>query len=163
MARNADIQYIQHVYTSGTAARKLTHKKAVRKSPLPHFEPKNLEPDQKITISIDPLSVCAIAFAIILVVVMVVSLMQFSAAYQENVALQEYVFELRNTKAQLESVYRSSFDLAKVEAQAIAIGMIPAEEAQILQISGAIPAEAAEPTTWETIRLFFRELFAEVR
>lgn len=163
MARNADIQYIQHVYTSGTAARKLAHKKAVRKSPLPHFEPKNLEPDQKITISIDPLSVCAIAFAIILVVVMVVSLMQFSAAYQENVALQEYVFELRNTKAQLESVYRSSFDLAKVEAQASALGMIPAEEAQILQISGAIPAEAAEPTTWETIRLFFRELFAEVR
>ena len=163
MARNADIQYIQHVYTSGTAARKLTHKKAVRKSPLPHFEPKNLEPDQKITISIDPLSVCAIAFAIILVVVMVVSLMQFSAAYREHVALQEYVFELRNTKAQLESVYRSSFDLAKVESQATALGMIPAEEAQILQISGAIPAEAAEPTTWETIRLFFRELFAEVR
>ena len=163
MARNADIQYIQHVYTSGTAARKLTHKKAVRKSPLPHFEPKNLEPDQKITISIDPLSVCSIAFAIILVVVMVVSLMQFSAAYRENVALQEYVFELRNTKAQLESVYRSSFDLAKVEAQAIALGMIPAEEAQILQISGTIPAEAADPTAWETIRLFFRELFADVR
>lgn len=163
MARNADIQYIQHVYTSGTAARKLNRKKAVRKAPLPHFEPKNLEPDQKIILSVDPLSVCAIAFAIILVVVMVVSLMQFSAAYQENVALQEYVFELRNTKAQLESIYRSSFDLAKVEAQAIALGMIPAEEAQILQISGAIPAEAAEPTTWETIRLFFRELFAEVR
>ena len=163
MARNADIQYIQHIYTSGTAARKMTHKKAVRKAPLPHFEPKTLEPDQKITISVDPLSVCAIAFAIILVVVMVVSLMQFSAAYQENVALQEYVFELRNTKAQLESVYRSSFDLAKVEAQASALGMIPAEEAQILQISGTIPAEAADPTAWETIRLFFRELFADVR
>ena len=163
MAHNADIQYIQHIYTSGTAARKLTRKKAVHKSPLPKLIPTNLEPDQKITISVDPLSVCAIAFAIILVVVMVVSLMQFSVAYRENVALQEYVFELRNTKAQLESVYRSSFELSKVESQAIALGMIPAEEAQILQISGTIPAEAAEPTTWETIRLFFRELFADVR
>ena len=162
MVRNADIQYIQHTYTNGTAARKLARKKAP-KAPLPKFEPKNLEPDQKISIPVDPLSVCAILIAAILVVVMVVSLLQFGEAHRENVALQEYVYELRNDKAQLQQIYRASFDLAKVESQAVALGMIPAEEAQILQISGAIPAEAADPTMWESIRLFFRELFADVR
>ena len=162
MAHNADIQYVHHVYTSGTAARKL-NRKAAPKAPIPKFEPGTLEEDQKITVPVDPLSLVTILIAVVLLVTMVVDLLHCGAAYRENVALQEYVYELRNENAQLEQIYRASFDLGKIESQAIALGMVPIEEVEILQISGRVPAEAVEPTRWENMQLLFRELFADVR
>ena len=95
MARKADIQYVHHYYTAGTAAKKVAVKAERKKKPLPLFEPLMMaEPDQKITVHIDPLSVAATLVAAVLVVMMVVSLFQYSAAYQRNVELQEYVYAL---------------------------------------------------------------------
>ena len=92
MARKADIQYVHHYYTAGTAAKKVAVKAERKKKPLPLFEPLMMaEPDQKIVVKIDPLSVAATLVAAVLVVMMVVSLFQYSAAYQRNVELQEYV------------------------------------------------------------------------
>lgn len=160
MARKADIQYIQHYYTSGTAARKLAVKPEQEKAPLPFFEPQMLEPDQKISVAVDPLSLSAIVVAAVLVVLMVVSLFQYGQAYQRQVALQEYVYTLSNENAELQKTYESGYDLAEIEAQAIALGMIPVEEAQVIQVSGTVPAVPAEPTRWESIQLFLSELFA---
>ena len=162
MARNADIQYVHHAYTNGTAARKLARKKPVR-VPLPKFEPKTMASDQKITVAVDPLAIVTIVMAVVLTVLMVSSLLRCGEAYRENVALQEYVYELRNENAQLKQTYQVSFDLGKVESQALALGMIPVEEAQVMHISGWVPVEPEPPTRWDNIRLFFRELFADVR
>ena len=89
MARKADIQYIHHSYVYGTAARKLAVDQTPKKAPLPLFEPQMMESDQKVEVRVDPLSVAATLCAVVLVVMMVVSLFQFGAAYQQNVALQE--------------------------------------------------------------------------
>ena len=131
MARKADIQYVHHYYTAGSAAKKVAVKVENKKKPLPLFEPLMMaEPDQKVVVKIDPLSVAATLVAVVLVVMMVVSLFQYSAAYQRNVELQEYVYTLSDENVRLEQKYRSGFDLAEIEAQALALGMIPMEEAR---------------------------------
>ena len=74
MARKADIQYIQHYYTAGTAAKKVAVKapQQKKKKPLPLFEPKMVEPDRKITVALDPLCLSAIVVCAVLLVMMVV-------------------------------------------------------------------------------------------
>ena len=161
MARKADIQYVHHYYTAGTAAKKVAVKAERKKKPLPLFEPLMMvEPDQKIVVKIDPLSVAATLVAAVLVVMMVVSLFQYSAAYQRNVELQEYVYALSDENVRLEQEYKSGFDLAEIEVQALALGMIPIEEAQTIQVDTSVPAHRAEPTRWERLQLFMSGLFA---
>lgn len=162
MARKADIQYIRHSYIEGTAAKKVAQKQ-VKRAPLPLFEPEMMEADQKVEVRVDPLSVVATITAVVLVVMMVVSLLQFGAAYRENVQLQEYVYTLRNENVRLEQEYRDSYDLAEIEAQAVALGMIPADQAQTMNISGRLPAAPAEPTFWENVQQVFGELFANAK
>ena len=160
MARKADIQYVHHYYTGGTAAKKVAVKAERKKKPLPLFEPLLAQPDQKITVKVDPVSLGAIVVCAVLVVMMVVSLFQYSAAYQRNVALQEYVYTLEGDQARLDQTYRSGFDLARVEAQALALGMIPADQAQTITISGEIPAPQQAQTLWQRVGMFLGELFA---
>ena len=162
MARKADIQYVHHYYTAGTAAKKVAVKaEPKQKKPLPLFEPLMMaEPDQKVIVKIDPLSAAATLVAVALVVMMVVSLFQYSAAHQRNVELQEYVYTLSDENVRLEQKYRSGFDLNEIEAQALALGMIPVKEAQTITVSGSVPAHEAEPTRWERVRLFMSDLFA---
>ena len=161
MARKADILYVHHYYTAGTAAKKVAVKVENKKKPLPLFEPLMMaEPDQKVVVKIDPLSVAATLVAVALVVMMVVSLFQYSAAYQRNVELQKYVYTLSDENVRLQGKYQSGFDLAEIEEQALALGMIPIGEAQTIEIAASIPARAAEPTRWERLQLFMSELFA---
>ena len=160
MARKADVQYVHHYYTDGTAVKKTVVKTERKKKPLPLFEPLMQEPDSQIVVKLDPVSLSAIAVCAVLVVMMVVSLVQYSAAYQRNVDLQEYVYMLEGDHARLEQEYRSGFDLTEVEAQALALGMIPADQAQTLSISGHVPAPQQDQTFWQRVGMFLGELFA---
>ena len=38
--------------------------------------------------------------------------------------------------------------------------MIPVEQAQTVRVDGHAPARAAEPTSWQQVKLFLGELFA---
>lgn len=160
MAGKADIQYIHPYYTSGSAAKKLAPKAPKKKKPLPTFEPRFLEPEQKIVVKLDPVSLCAIAVCAVLLVMMVVSLFQYREAYRRNVELQEYVYTLEDDNLLLERDFRAGLDLEDVRLQASALGMIPAEEAAVIQVAGRVPAAATEPTRWERLQLFLGELFA---
>ena len=160
MAGKADIQYIHPYYTSGSAAKKLAPKAPKKKKPLPTFEPRFLEPEQRIVVKLDPVSLCAIAVCAVLLVMMVVSLFQYREAYRRNVELQEYVYTLEDDNLLLERDFRAGLDLEDVRLQASALGMIPAEEAAVIQVAGRVPAAATEPTRWERLQLFLGELFA---
>ena len=161
MAGKADIQYVHPYYTSGTAAKKVAVKAPRKKKPLPIFEPlMTAQPEEKIIVKLDPLSLCAIAVCAVLVAMMVVSLFQYSAAYHRNVELQEYVYTLEDDNLLLERDFRAGLDLEDVRLQASALGMIPAEEAAVIQVAGRVPAAATEPTRWERLQLFLGELFA---
>ena len=76
------------------------------------------------------------------------------------VELQEYVYTLSDENVRLEQKYRSGFNLDEIEAEALALGMIPIEEAQTITVSGFVPAHEAEPTRWERVQLFMSDLFA---
>ena len=162
MARNADIQYIRHEYTGRPA----TPKKTVKKPPAGNLRrllrPRSLEQDEKITFKVESLPVLTILAALALLVLMVMSLFQLSEIHQDNVTLQEYIYDLRNEQARLEKIYYEGFNLEEIRVQALALGMIPAEEANILQISGTVPETPADPTFWEQVQAMFRELFANI-
>lgn len=160
MARKADIQYVHHYYTSGTAAKKVAVKAQPKKKPIPHFEPRFILPDREVVVKVDPISIGAIVVCAVLMVMMVVSLFQYSGAYQRNVELQKYIYALEEENLYLERDYKANIDLDQIEAQAMALGMIPVSEAQTIQISGRAPAHEAEPTRWERLGLFLRDLFA---
>ena len=160
MARKADILYVHHYYTDGTAAKKVAVKPEHKKKPLPLFEPAMLEPDQKITVKLDPLSMGAALVAMVLVVMMVVSLFQYSSAHRRRVELQKYVYTLSDENIRLEQAYESGYDLEEIKVQALALGMIPIEQAQTIQVRAAAPVPSAEPTGWERFQWFMSELFA---
>lgn len=162
MAGKAEIQYIHPYYTSGTAAKKVAVKTPrKKKKPLPLFEPAMMaEPEQKIIVKLDPVSLSAIVVCAVLVAMMVVSLFQYSEAYHRNVALQEYVYTLEDDNVVLERDFRATFDLEEVRQQALALGMIPAVEARTIQVAGRVPAAESEPTRWEQVKMFLGELFA---
>ena len=160
MAGKADIQYVHHYYADGTAVKKAVVRAERKKKPLPLFEPLMQQPDEQIIVKLDPVSLGAIAVCAVLVVMMVVSLFQYSAAYERNVVLQEYVYALEGEQARLTQDYRSGFDLEEVEAQALALGMIPVEQAQVIRISGRTPAPQQEMTFRQRVEMFLGELFA---
>ena len=162
MVRNADIEYIRHDYTSGNTARKRTVKKQPARAPLYWLRPGKLEPGEKITIKVEVLPIITILAALGLLVLMVLNLFYLSQTHQENVALQEYVYDLRNEQVRLEKTYYEGFNLEEIRVQALALGMIPAVEADILQISGEVPQKPADPTGWERVQDIFRELFANI-
>ena len=163
MAR-ADIQYIRSGYTDGTAARKLVFQNTPQKAPLPQIQPEQMaQPEEQVRVAVDPLSVTAIVVAALLLVMMVVSLIQIGDAHREQVALQEYVYTLKNENVRLDKTYREGYDLAEIEAQALALGMVPAEQLQTMHISGRVPAPEAEPTFWENVQMVFAELFANAK
>ena len=160
MARKADIQYVHHYYTSGTAAKKVAVKAQPKKKPIPHFEPRFILPDREVVVKVDPISIGAIVVCAVLMVMMVVSLFQYSAAHQRNVELQEYVYALQEENLNLERDFKADLDLDQIRAQAMALGMIPVAEAQTIQVSGRVPVRQADPTCWERMGLFLRDLFA---
>ena len=161
MARKADIQYVHHYYTCGTAAKKVAIKAhQPKRKPLPHFEPKFQMPEHEVVVKLDPISISAIVVCAVLMVMMVVSLFQYSAAHQRNVELQEYVYALQEENLNLERDFKADLDLDQIRAQAMALGMIPVAEAQTIQVSGRVPVRQADPTCWERMGLFLRDLFA---
>ena len=52
------------------------------------------------------------------------------------------------------------YNLDDIREKALALGMIPVEEAQVITISPVIPQPEPEPSWWENISWFMKGLFA---
>lgn len=156
MARKVDVRYIQF-YTDGSAARKiepqLPPKKKTAQRPI-------RRPQERQVIHVDPLAIAGIAVAAVMLVLMVVGAVQMDATRQEAQAMAEYVSQLQEDKAQLTAEFVSKYDPAEVEQQALAFGLVPVEQAQVVQITVNATQPAPEPTVWENIQAFFQGLFA---
>ena len=79
---------------------------------------------------------------------------------QEYESVSNYLTHLMMENASLKHQYANSFDLAEVEAAALALGMIPATEANTIILPVHIPAAEPEPTFWEDLVWFAQGLFA---
>ena len=158
MIRNPNIEYIDKFYVHGSEAKVIEF--APNKSKAKTSLPKPLQ-EKKTCIVIDPLALCGIVVAVVMILVMAVGLMDFRAAVAENRAVSEYVETLRDEHLMLEYQYRSSYDVSVVEETALALGMIPAEQAPVIAITVNIPEQKEAYTAWGDFLWSLSCLFSE--
>ncbi len=124
MAQKHDILYV-NFYTDGSAARKVAPA-----FPQTQVQKKSKTVRQKKTvIYIDPVAVCSLIVAAVLLVMMAVGLTQFQQARAEAQQMENYVQQLTAEKEALEAEYQNSIDLSEVEKTALALGMVPKDQA----------------------------------
>ena len=156
MERKPDIQYVQEFYVHGSEARviELKPRRRVVRTILP-----KVAPDKSIRIGVDPVALCGIVVAAVMLILMLVGTVQYVNARNEYQAMSNQVIELQNENVMLRQQYRSSYDLDQVAHMANSLGMIPVEEAQVMYINPVVPVREPEPTVWENIRWFMAGLF----
>ena len=159
MALKPEIQYIGQFYIHGSEAKAVEvkpeqeQKKSEYKLPLYRFAKR-----QKIYV--DPLAICSIALAMVLLVCMVMGTLQVQSAWQDLEAANHHVYNLEALHRQKLAEYRSVCNLDEIRSAAEVMGMIPVAEAKIMEITVSIPEPKAEPTMWEDVVWFMEGLFA---
>lgn len=147
------IQYVGQFYVYGSEA-KAAEKKARRaKSLLP--KPK-LDKERKLYI--DPVAVCGIAVAVVMLVVLAVGAVRLEKSWEEYNRISNYLSEVKRENAQIDHTYRTSFDLEQIIAKANAMGLVPMDEIPRISISVTIPQPKKEPSLWDDFVWFITGL-----
>ena len=157
MAQKPEIQYIGQFYVHGSEAKELAkkneQKKAKTELPLHRFE-------RVRKVYVDPLAICSLLAAVVLMVSMVVGTLSLQTAWKELETARQYVFELQTDNSVLKSQYRAGYDLEEVRNAALALGMIPVDEAQVMQLRVTVPAAEPQQTWVDDLVWFLEGLFA---
>ncbi len=157
MGKKPDIQYVTQFYIHGSEA--------------PAFQPQPLrrkqkqaapaaKPVQKIRIQVDPVAICGIVVAVVMMILMAVGVMQYMDTCSRYEAMVAQVIDLQNEHVSLERDFREGYDPQDIMEKALAIGMIPADQAQVITISEYVPVEEPKVTLWDDISWFLKGLFA---
>ena len=129
-------------------------------APVKAAQPKKIKCKK---IYVDPVAILSITVAMCMLIMMCVGFAQLHQARQQVKVMETYVDYLQAEHADLTAQYKSGYDLEDIRRDALALNMIPAEQAAHVTI--AIPAEPVqeaenERTLWEWIGTFFTGLFA---
>ena len=154
MARQPDIRYI-NAYVSGSMAYQLERKPEKKQVKLPKMRRK-----KRLVVRLDPVAVLGIVAAAVLLVSLCVGFFRLQDARAETASLRNYVTQLQEENQQLQATYEAGYDLEEVEKIASAMGMVPMEQLETVEISVFVPQKAEEPTGWESFRTFLAGLFA---
>ena len=155
MAQRVDIQYVQF-YTSGSAAKRVAPAISVHTGALPQIKKRKVR-----RIYVDPVACLGSAVALCMLVLMLVGLSSLRAEQEKTVEMVEYVEQLRQENEALHAQYAAECDLEKIEETALALGMIPREEAPHIAIQVSVPEVQEEPASlWQKIGTFLTGLFA---
>lgn len=159
MARQPDIQYIQ-MYNYGSTAPKLAPRSREQKEKyqLPEQRPSGQRARQKF---LDPLSVCALIVASIMVVTMLMGLVRVWEVSDRGQELESYIDVLQEQQAGLQKTYEASYDLHQVEQRARQMGLVHADEVYHVAMGDVNPEYQQEPGFREKLEDFFDELFAK--
>ena len=158
MAMQPDIQYVHFCYVDGTAARKVQHQPAKKASATP--APKRRQAKRKV-IAVDPVAIGGIVVAVVMLVMLLAGFAEYTAMQEKNLQMQNYLTSLQLENAQLQQNFESNIDMEYVQDVADALGMVPAGEANQIQIQVQLPAhETQQLTLWETFTTFLAGLFA---
>ena len=74
--------------------------------------------------------------------------------------MQAYLTELKDENVRLNHQYHTGYDLEEVKTTAMALGMIPIEEAKTISINVVVPEREPEMTAWDEFTWFLEGLFA---
>jgi len=155
MAQKTKIQYIGQFYVHGSEARKLEQAPKKAKTTLPLARLQKVE-----NIYVDPVALAAIAVAVVMLVVMILGAVQIYNDWNEYNAVSGYLSQLKSENAQLTRSYHASYDLEDIRTKALALGMIPKEEAQTMTLTVTLPVPEPEVSRIDEIKWFLEGLFA---
>lgn len=157
MAQKPEIQYIGQFYVHGSEARALAKKNEQKKAKteLPQHRFERIR-----KVYVDLLAISSIAVAAVLMVSIVIGTLSLQTAWQELDTAQQYVYELEKTNRTLSAQYHTGYNLEEVRSAAIALGMIPVEQAQVMSIHVTVPVQEPEPTLLDDLIWFLEGLFA---
>jgi cell division protein FtsL len=146
-----------HFYTDGSAARQIEPEQPQkRKSRLPKMR-RNSQP----VICYDPVAMLSLAVTAVMFVLLVAGVVTLCYTRAEAYRMEQYVTELEQQNTRLRQEYADSYDPEIIRQEALAMGMIPKEEAQQITVTVQVPAPTpAEPDFWEQVHRFFTSLFA---
>ena len=155
MAKNTK-NYIQF-YTAGSTAVKVQIQDERTWAPLPVEKPK-----PKFIIPVDPVAIIGFAVAICMLVMMAVGMVRLNAERERTATMENYVQLLQQENVRLQAEFDAECNLEEIEKTALALGMIPAEEAQHTPITVEAPQvpEVETVTLWDRIGTFLSGLFA---
>lgn len=158
MAMQPDIQYVPFCYVDGSAARKVQRQPEKKASAAP--APKRRRAKRKV-VAVDPVAICGTVLALVMLIMLLAGFAEYTACQERNRQMQDYLNALQLENAQLQKSYDGNIDLDYVGQVADALGMVPAENANQIQIQVQLPAqETVQLTLWESITTFLAGLFA---
>ena len=156
MARKNEILYV-NFYTDGSAARKIA-------PAFPAAQPRKkpvAKRQQKIVIHVDPVALCSLVVAVVMLVMMSVGLTALQNARAEAIAMEAYVQQLTAENERLTNDFNEKVDLESVEKTALALGMVPQQQVQSTPIAVSVVQEAVPTETfWSQVTAFLTNLFA---
>ena len=156
MVKKPEIQYIDKFYVYGSEAKVLELKPKRRiKTILPLSAP-----DKTIKIPVDPVAIGGIVVAVALLVTLLIGCVQYVQVYRQYRAMMDHVVVQQNMNVELRENYRSQIDLVEIRDKALALGMIPKEDAPVITIRAELPQREPEMTVWEDFVWLCKGLFA---
>ena len=157
MVKKPEIQYIDSFYVHGSEARvlELKPKRRLIKTVLPLSAP-----DKTIKLAIDPIAISGIVVAVALLVMLLIGCVQYVQVCRQYQAMMDYVVTVQNENVELRESYKSQVNLAEVEERALALGMIPRSEAEVITIRVEAPVQEPEMTAWDEFVWLCKGLFA---
>ena len=157
MVQKPDIQYVTQFYSYGSEARvpELKPVQKQKKAELP-----KAKPVQKICIPVDPVALTGIVLAIVMTIAMAVSVNAYLKTCEEYRTMTKRVIDLQNTNVQYQQDYEKLYDMEDIQEKALALGMVPMEDAEVIALEPVIPETEHEPAWWENISWFLKGLFA---
>ena len=106
------------------------------------------------------MAIGGIVVAVALLVALLIGCVQYVQVYRQYRTMMDHVVAEQNTNVELRENYRSQIDLVEIRDKALALGMIPVENAQVITIRAELPQREPEPTLWEDFVWLCKGLFA---
>lgn len=154
MARGPEVQYIRY-YTDGSAARQLEPALPKKRRPLP-----KTKKQYRHTLYIQPMAIAGLLLSAVLLVMMAVGYTELRHAQRQEEAMEKYVQQLKSQNAIDRAEYEETLDIEEIERSALALGMIPQEQAQQMVITVEMPQQQETPGFWQQTITFLESLFA---
>ena len=156
MAQYVDVQYVQY-YTQGSAAKRILPAVKAQTGVLPQVKKKKVQ-----RIYVDPFAILGTTVALCMLIMMVVGITQLRTEQQKTADMVAYVEQLQQENTSLQTQFDAECDLEAVEKTALALGMIPCEEAARTSIHVELPVveDTVQVTMWQRIGTFLTGLFA---
>ena len=155
MAQRVSINYVQF-YTQGSAAKQVAPAISVHTGALPQVKKRKVR-----RVVIDPVAIMGSLVAVCMAITVLIGWSNLQAEQKKTQTMIAYVAQLQQENEALHTQYDAECDLEKIEQTALALGMIPREDAARIEITVELPPQQQEAVSiWQQIGTFLTGLYA---